>query len=133
MDNKILVIEDNPGSLRLLVYTLEHEGYQVITAVNGLEGLIKALEEKPDLVILDIMLPGKDGFEVCYRLRTESQTSHLPVLVLSVKDQEVDKAIALRVGADAYITKPWQRSELLTTMAAMLGRESRIPNSNNRK
>ena len=70
MDNKILVIEDDPATLRLMDYSLRHEGYQVLTASNGLEGLRKVQDEKPDLVILDVMLPGIDGFEICHRLRS---------------------------------------------------------------
>jgi len=119
-NKKILVTEDDPGSLRLMVYTLEHRGYQVLTATNGLEGLRKAIKEKPDLIVLDVMLPGMDGFEVCHRLRTESQTAQLPILMLSVKGQEIDKVTGLKVGADEYVTKPWERSELLAKIATML-------------
>ena len=127
--NKILVIEDDPGSLRFTRYTLEKEGYQVVTAPNGLEGLRKAQKEKPDLVILDVMLPGIDGFEVCHRLRAEPQTAQLPILMLSGKAQEVDKATGLKVGADDYLTKPWQRFELLTKVATMLEAKSAVLNS----
>jgi two-component system alkaline phosphatase synthesis response regulator PhoP len=103
-----------------MVYTLEHEGYQVLIATNGLEGLRKALKEKPDLIVLDVMLPGVDGFEVCHRLRTEPKTAQLPILMLSAKGQEIDKVTGLKVGASEYMTKPWQRSELLTRIATML-------------
>ncbi len=123
MDKKILVIEDDPASLRLMMYTLQHEGYQVITAANGLEGLRKALKEKPDLLILDVMLPGIDGFEVCHRLRAESQTAHLPILMLSGKAQEIDKATGLKVGADDYITKPVTPSETASRVRALLAQK----------
>ena len=124
MNKKVLVTEDDPSSLRLLVYALQHEGYQVVTATNGLEGLKKALKEQPDLVILDVMLPGMDGFEVCHRLRSEPQTSQLPILMLSAKAQEIDRGIGLKVGADDYITKPWQRLELGAKIATLLERKS---------
>ena len=120
MDKKILVTEDDPSSLRLLVYTLQHEGYQVLTAANGLEGLKKALQEKPDLVILDVMLPGMDGFDVCHRLRSEPQTAKTPIIMLSAKGQEMDKTTGLQVGADCYMSKPWSRTELLPKIATML-------------
>jgi len=123
MDKKILVIEDDPASLRLMVYTLQHEGYQVITAANGLEGLRKALKEKPDLLILDVMLPGIDGFEVCHRLRAESQTAHLPILMLSGKAQEIDKDTGLKVGADDYVTKPVSPSETASRVKALLAQQ----------
>ena len=121
VDNKkILVTDDDPSSLRLLVYTLQHEGYQVLTAANGLEGLRKALKEKPDLVILDVMLPGIDGYDVCHRLRSDPQTANLPILMLSAKGQEMDKSTGLKVGADYYMSKPWSRSELIPKIASLL-------------
>ena len=119
MDKKILVIEDDPATLRLIRYTLEGEGYQVLTASNGLEGLRKAREEDPDLIVLDVMLPGIDGFEICHRLRAEPQTAQLPILMLSAKAREIDKATGLKVGADDYLTKPWHRLELVTKVATM--------------
>jgi DNA-binding response OmpR family regulator len=120
MDEKILVIEDDPGTLRLMVYSLQHEGYQVISAANGLEGLRKAQEEEPDLVVLDVMLPGIDGYEVCHRLRAEPHTAHLPILMLSGKAQETDKATGLKVGADDYIAKPVSPSETADRVRKLL-------------
>ena len=79
MNKKILVIENDPSALRLIGYTLEREGYQVLTAANGLVGIKKAQSEWPDLVVLDVMLPGMDGFEICHRLRAEFQTTQLPI------------------------------------------------------
>ena len=130
MNKKILVIEDDPGSLRLIEYTLEQEGYHVLTATNGLEGLRKAKSEEPDLIILDVMLPGVDGFEICHRLRAEPQTAKLPVLMVSAKARGIDKATGLKVGADDYITKPWYRPELVAKIAAMLERNSVVSNCN---
>ena len=120
MNKKILVIEDDPSTLRLIKYTLQQEGYEVLTVPNGLEGLRKARSEQPDLVILDVMLPGIDGFEVCHRLRAESQTAKLPILMISGKTRGIDKATGLKTGADDYVTKPWHRPELVAKIAAML-------------
>jgi len=124
MNKKILVIEDDPSTLRLIKYTLQQEGYQALTAPNGLEGLRKAKSEQPDLIILDVMLPGVDGFEICHRLRGESQTAKLPILMVSGKARAIDKATGLKMGADDYITKPWHRPELVAKIAAMLERNS---------
>jgi two-component system alkaline phosphatase synthesis response regulator PhoP len=126
MDTKILVIEDDPGTLRLMVYTLQHEGYQVVTAANGLEGLRKAMNEKPDLVVLDVMLPGIDGFEICHRLRADPRTANLPILMLSGKAQEIDKATGLKVGADGYITKPATPSETTSRVRTLLAQKKAI-------
>ena len=126
MNKKILVIEDNPASLRLIGYTLRHEGYQVLTAPNGLQGLRTAQSEEPDLVVTDLMLPGIDGFEMCHRLRTDPRTAQLPILILSAKGREIDKATALKVGADDYISKPWYRLELVTKIATMLEQKSAV-------
>ena len=126
MSKKILVIEDDPVALRLVRYALEHEGYQAITAANGREGLKKAREENPDLVVLDIMLPGLDGFEVCHRLKAEPQTARLPILMLSAKAQDIDQATGLKVGADAYLIKPAAPSAILSKIQALLSGEEAI-------
>jgi DNA-binding response OmpR family regulator len=99
---------------------LEKEGYGVLTAVNGLEGLRKAKEENPDLLVLDVMLPGIDGYEICHRLRAESQTAQLPILMLSAKGQAADRATGLGVGANEYLTKPVERLVLLGKVADLL-------------
>jgi len=120
MDKKILVIEDDPSALRLVQYTLEQEGYQVLTATNGLAGIRKAQNEELDLIVLDIMLPGIDGFEICHRLRAEPQTAQLPILMLSAKAQEIDRATGLKVGADDYLTKPADPSEIISRVRTLL-------------
>jgi len=127
MNKKILVIEDNPSALRLIGYTLEQEGYQVIAATNGLEGMRRAQGEEPDLIILDIMLPGIDGFEICHRLRAEPGTAQLPVLMLSAKIQETDKATGLKVGADDYLTKPADPSEIISRVQTLLAKTKQTP------
>jgi len=121
---RILIIEDDPSVLRAISYMLGKEGYDVLTALNGLAGLRKAKEENPDLLILDVMLPGIDGFEVCHRLRAESQTAQLPILMLSAKGQEADRSTGFEVGANEYLTKPVERSVLLSKIEALLAAKS---------
>ncbi|MHB8104639.1 MAG: response regulator transcription factor [Dehalococcoidales bacterium] len=120
MEKKILIIEDDPATLRLVDYSLKQEGYQIITATNGLDGIRKALGESPDLVILDVMLPGMDGFEICYRLKSEPNTKQLPILMFSAKAQEIDKDTGIKVGADDYLTKPSAPSEIIKHVAKLL-------------
>ena len=124
MNEKILVVEDDPSALRLVQYTLEHEGYQVLTATNGLVGLKKAQSEEPDLIILDVMLPGMDGFEICHRLRGEPQTAGLPILMLSAKAQEADKTTGIKVGADDYLPKPADPAEIILRVGKLLAQKA---------
>jgi DNA-binding response OmpR family regulator len=118
---KILIVEDDPTSLKFLELILGKEGYQVITASNGLEGLRKARQELPDLLVLDVMLPGFDGFEICHRLRSEPDMTKLPIVMLSAKWQESDRDAASRVGANAFLSKPVDRIVLLNKVAEFLG------------
>jgi len=120
MNRKILVIEDDPSALRLVEYALEQEGYQVITASDGLEGVRKARDEHPDLIILDIMLPGLDGYEVCQQLRKEPETAKLHILMLSAKAREIDKDTGLKIGADDYLAKPSDPSKIIAKVKALL-------------
>ena len=124
MNKKILVIEDDPSSLRLTQYILKNKGYEVLTAPNGLEGLRKAQSENPDLVILDVMLPGIDGFEICSHLRADPQTARLPILMLSAKARAADKAVGLKAGADDYLSKPVAPSEILSKVENLLARKT---------
>jgi DNA-binding response OmpR family regulator len=114
---KILIIEDDPSVLKATSYILEKEGYQVLTAQDGLDGLKKAKQDNPDLLILDVMLPGIDGFEICHSLRNEPQTAELPIIMFSAKGQESDKATGLKVGANEYLVKPVDREVLINTVA----------------
>lgn len=123
MSKRILVIEDDPASLRLTQYILEHKGYEVLTAINGLDGLKKARSEEPDLVILDVMLPGMDGFDICYHLRNEPQTARLPIMMLSAKAREADRDTGLKVGADYYVTKPVDPAEIARNIETLLAGE----------
>lgn len=125
MGKRILIVEDNPLGLELIEYTLQQEGYETLTASNGVEGLAKAKDEKPDLVVLDVMLPGLDGFEVCHRLRAEPETARLPILMLSAKARRGDIDTGRRVGANIYLTKPLDPSALVQQVGTLLEQERR--------
>lgn len=116
---KVLVVDDEPQIRRALRAGLEQNGYQVLLAANGAEGLDAAALHLPDLVILDLAMPGMDGFEVCRQLR---EWTRIPVLVLSVREGEEDKIQALDLGADDYLTKPFSLGELLARLRALLRR-----------
>jgi two-component system alkaline phosphatase synthesis response regulator PhoP len=120
MAKSILVVEDDAGIRIILQDSLTSQGYVVKTADNGAKGLEMARELKPDLLILDVMLPSMDGFEICRRVRKEGITS--PVLMLTVKDEEVDKVLGLELGADDYVTKPFSLKELSARVKALLRR-----------
>ena len=120
MPKKILIVEDDPSFSRAINHIVEKEGYEVITASNGMTGLRMAKEENPDLLILDVMLPGLDGFEICSRLRQDPPTTELPIIMLSAKGQEADKTTGLKVGANEYLTKPVDRTLLLEKVTSLL-------------
>jgi two-component system OmpR family response regulator len=119
MAAKILVVEDDLNLLATLKYNFLKEGYDVVTAVDGVGALETARREKPDLMVLDVMLPGLSGFEVCRILRKET---NVPILMLTAKVEEVDKIVGLEIGADDYMTKPFSMRELLARVGAMLRR-----------
>jgi len=133
MVKKILVIEDDPATSRLVEYSLKHEGYQVLTAANGLDGIRKAINETPDLIILDVMLPGLDGFEICHRLREEPGTVKLPILMFSAKAQEMDKNTGLLVGADDYLIKPAAPSVIVSRVEALLKKKKQATTGQEKK
>jgi len=122
MARKILVVDDESILVETMTYNLEQAGYQVTTAADGISALEAARSEKPDLIILDIMLPEMDGLEVCRQLRRESSTSTTPIMMLTAKIDEIDKVVGLEVGADDYVTKPFGRRELLARVRALLRR-----------
>ncbi len=119
MGSKILVVEDDPNLLEALKYNLQKESYDVVTATEGAQALEVARREKPDLIILDIMLPKISGSEVCRILRKEMT---VPILMLTAKAEETDKVVGLEIGADDYVTKPFSMRELLARIGAMLRR-----------
>ncbi len=119
MAGRVLVVEDDQTLREVLKYNLSREGYEVLTAQDGIQALERARSQKPDLVILDIMLPRLAGDEVCRILRSEAT---VPILILTAKTQEIDKVVGLELGADDYMTKPFSMRELLARVRAMLRR-----------
>lgn len=120
MAKNILIIEDDRSAARLAQYTLQQVGYEVSLAYDGFEGLNKAIADRPDLIILDVMLPGLDGYEVCHRLRERNETAALPVLMISAKVRDEDRDIGIKVGADGYLAKPVEPSVMLEKVESLL-------------
>lgn len=106
-DKKILVVDDEPNVVRTLTFVLKKEGYDVATAVNGEEALAKVRESKPRLMFLDVMMPKKNGYEVCQELKSDTNLSDIHIVILSAKGQEADREKALSMGANEFITKPF--------------------------
>ena len=127
MKPRILIVEDDRNALRFAQYTLEQEGYTVTTAVNGLEGLRKAEGENPDLIVLDVMLPGMNGFEVCQKLKADQRTAKIPILMMTAKARESDKETGLNLGADDYLTKPASPDQLVASVVNLLARSGIAP------
>ena len=121
---KILLIEDEPNQVELIHYNLKAEGYDVLVALDGEEGLELALEEIPDLILLDWMLPKVSGIEVCRQLRRSKITREIPIIMLTARSEESDKIRGLDIGADDYITKPYSIKELLARVRATMRRPS---------
>ncbi len=121
MPKKILVVEDEKAIADILNFNLKKDGYDVVCAYDGEEGLRMALEESPDLILLDVMLPKLDGFEVC---KTVRRTSNVPIIMLTAREEEVDKVLGLELGADDYITKPFSMRELMARIKANVRRSS---------
>ena len=122
MKEKILIVEDEKDIIKMLEYNLKKDGYRVIDARDGEDALDLAVREHPDLILLDLMLPGMDGLEVCKALKKESKTSSIPIIMLTAKSQESDKVVGLELGADDYITKPFSPRELMARIKAVLRR-----------
>jgi DNA-binding response OmpR family regulator len=122
---KILIVEDEPNMVAGLRDNFEFEGYQVISAPDGVSGLERALSEAPDLVILDVMMPRMSGLDVCKQLKTKKPA--IPIIMLTARGQEVDKVVGLELGADDYITKPFSIRELLARVKAVLRRAGITP------
>ena len=124
MDRTILVIEDEQNINDILTFSLGKEGYKTLSALDGITGLEMALTENPDLILLDVMLPGLDGWEVCKKVREHSQ---VPIIMLTAREDEVDKVLGLELGADDYITKPYSMRELAARVKANLRRSAVVP------
>ncbi|TLS35419.1 response regulator YycF [Pseudalkalibacillus caeni] len=124
MEKKILVVDDEKPIADILQFNLEKEGYQVVCAYDGDQALEKVEQERPDMILLDIMLPGKDGMEVCREVRKKYD---LPIIMLTAKDSEIDKVLGLELGADDYVTKPFSTRELIARVKANLRRRQQEP------
>ncbi len=127
MSQKVLVVDDEQSIVTLLKYNIEQAGYQVIVAYDGVQALEKVNEEKPDLVVLDVMLPEMDGIEVCKTIRSDK--NQVPILMLTAKDDEFDRVLGLELGADDYMTKPFSPREVVARVKAILRRISQIESS----
>lgn len=119
MGNLVLVVDDEKPIVDIVKINLQKNGYNVIEAYDGNEAVAKALSEEPDLILLDVMLPGQDGFSVCKKIR---ETSAVPIIMLTARDEEVDKILGLELGADDYMTKPFSIRELIARVKAILRR-----------
>ena len=124
MGKKILVVEDERNIVDILTFNLGREGYDTLEALDGAEGLRLALAEDPDLILLDLMLPKMDGFEVCRRLREQGRAT--PVIMLTAREEETDKVLGLELGADDYITKPFSMRELLARVKSNIRRSEML-------
>src|SRR5260370_6115475 len=119
---KVLIVEDEPSLTEVLSYNLQREGYEVVCSHEGREGLRRAQALLPSLIILDLMLPGMDGLEICRELRASPQTAQIPILMLTAKTEETDQIVGFAVGADDYVTKPFSVKVLLQRVKALLRR-----------
>jgi len=122
MAKKILIVDDDPPIVELLKFTLESAGYKTVVAVNGEEAVAKVEREKPDLILLDIMLPTKDGYSVLEDLRGKVEHKILPIVIISAKVQEVDISFGLELGANDYLTKPLDLERLIKRVEELIGR-----------
>src|SRR5579863_8357771 len=127
---KILIVEDEPNMVAGLRDNFEYEGFQVITALDGVEGLERALKDSPDLVVLDVMMPKMSGLDVCKQLKAKRPS--IPIIMLTARGQEVDKVVGLELGADDYVTKPFSIRELLARVKAVLRRTQTLPKEQDR-
>jgi len=119
---KILVVDDEPEAVELVEFNLKQAGYTVTTAADGAEALKKARAQIPDLIVLDVMLPEMDGFEICKTLRLDPSTAKVPILMLTAKAAEIDRVLGLELGADDYLTKPFSPRELLLRIKKIIAR-----------
>lgn len=126
MKRKILVVDDELHIIELVRFNLENSGFKVLEATNGQKALNIARQEKPDLVLLDLMLPIIDGYEVCKMLRKNSSTHDIPIIMLTAKSEEADKILGFKMGADDYITKPFSIRELMARVRAVLRRSETV-------
>jgi two-component system, OmpR family, alkaline phosphatase synthesis response regulator PhoP len=120
MGKKLLIVDDEADIVETLTFRLEASGYEVVGASNGQEGLDKAREAKPDLILLDVMMPIMDGYQVCRMLKFDEEFKHIPIIMLTARGQDADKETGKGVGADAYVTKPFDNKDLLDKIEGLL-------------
>ena len=116
----ILIVEDDPEAARILELSLKREQFKTIVALNGMQGLAAVQSQHPDLILLDLMMPDIDGYEVCRRIRANPHTVDLPIIIVSAKTQDADKQMAAQLGANGYLTKPYRRADLLNMIQKCL-------------
>ena len=116
----VLVVEDAPSEMALMSHYLKAEGFSVISAITGQEGLDKAIAQRPDVIVTDVVMPGISGFELCRALKRTPETQAVPVVICSSKKQNIDRLWGMRQGAKAYLTKPYTREELIEAVKAVL-------------
>ncbi|AZR74449.1 DNA-binding response regulator [Anoxybacter fermentans] len=132
---RVLVVDDEDAIRELIVFNLKQQGFEAIEAADGLEAIRKVEEERPDLVILDLMLPKMDGLEVCQKIRHSRELAKIPIIMLTARGEEVDRVLGLEIGADDYVTKPFSPRELMARVKAILRRlaQSQVEEDSNDK
>ncbi|QVL30881.1 response regulator [Telmatocola sphagniphila] len=119
-NNTILIVDDSPTELKIVTNALRNRGYRIVTAIDGDEALQKASHEKPRLMLLDVVLPKKNGFQVCRQLKNSAETKDIKIILLTSKSQDSDRYWGMKQGADAYVTKPFEEAELLSSVGAFM-------------
>lgn len=130
-NEKVLIVDDEEHIVELLSFNIQNAGYRVLTASDGLEAIKIAKQEKPQLILLDLMLPGLDGLDVCKEIKMSRETKNISIIILTAKGEELDKVLGLELGADDYITKPFSIRELLARVKAVLRRSGKEEEDNN--
>lgn len=126
MKPRVLVVDDESQIVNIIQFTLEHNGFEVLVALDGQEGLQMAREENPDLIVLDLMLPKIDGYKVCRLLKFDKKFRHIPIILLSARSESEDRALGLQVGADDFLGKPFEGDELVAKVNQLL--DARVEN-----
>ncbi len=117
---KILIVDDSPTEIHVLIKMLEQEGYQVVVAVNGEEGVAKAKEAIPDVILMDVVMPGLNGFQATRKIHRNASTKHIPIIIVTTKDQDTDREWGMRQGAMDYLVKPVNATELAEKLKALV-------------
>lgn len=120
MSKRVLIVDDSPTEMHILTEILQKNGFTVLTATNGADGVALAKKEKPELVLMDVVMPGLNGFQATRQIAKDAETSHIPVIIVTTKDMETDKIWGMRQGAKAYLTKPVDEAELLNKIKELL-------------